>query len=204
MWRQLAVCLLARHRICYTVYLWGWASGEGRRPVRPLRVLPQTLRRERHQSSSLMSDIDRVWQSPRRPSGDPLVLRVAADLRPDRAARELLSKMPHGETDLTLAQRLEVIGVALGRLSPSSAPRASAKALWRSTLPVVLVADRQTRGFSKAHDVAEQIGFLLYGSRLDIHGVPDATVFADAFERAFLDVWPSTQARRRRTKKALT
>lgn len=142
-------------------------------------------KRGRRVSPSLMSDVDRVWLAAHHPSVGGDLLHEAAHLAPKDAAAMLLHHLPQSDTQWTLGQRLDCIGIAVGRLSSPFAVKGRARSLWRSTLPVLLVTDAPFRKSPSAHEIAEQVGYLIYGSETDASSHEQVKVFAGEFEHGF-------------------
>lgn len=145
-------------------------------------------KRGRRVTPKLMSDIDRVWRGPQHPSVGGDLLNDAAKLAPTQAADLLLDHMPKSVNPVTLSQRLDSIGIALGTLTPSFGAKGDARSLWRSTLPVMLVSKHPRRNALLAREIAEQVGYLIYGST---RGEPDhrqVRDFANEFQQAFSGV----------------
>lgn len=135
-----------------------------------------------------MSDIDRVWLAPHHPSVGWELLHNARHLPPDKAAGLLLEHMPRTDQAASLAQRLDCIGIALGTLNPSFSARENARSLWRSTLPVMLVSPHPQGNAPIARELAEQVGYLVYGSAEGSSSHRRVRDFADEFKRAFAGV----------------
>ncbi|MFG6402498.1 hypothetical protein [Microbacterium sp. P04] len=134
-----------------------------------------------------MSDIDRVWMASHHPSVSGDLLNDAAHLPPDKAAGLLLKHIPQPRP-VSLGERLDCIGIALGTLSPTIAERGDARSVWRSTLPVLLVSEHPRRNAPLAREIAEQVGYLVYGSTAGPSSHRQVSAFADEFEHAFKGV----------------
>lgn len=156
---------------------------------RPLRF-PGPLtggKRGRRVTPSLMSDVDRVWLSRHHPSVNGELLHKAAQLAPDEAADLLLHYLPGKDDSSNLAERLDCLGIAVGSLTPSFASRGHARSFWRSTLPVLLVTDPTPENGPSPHEVAEQVGYLVYGSALGRRSHQQVRDFATRFESGLLN-----------------
>ncbi len=140
--------------------------------------------------SQLMADVDRVWLAPHPPSRDASLLVAAAGLEPEEAARFLLARVPHQNEGVGLAEGLDAIGIALGTLTTNRGARRGVRGLWRSTLPIVLVSTQPRRKSSMPREIAEQVGYLLYGEQQSASGVLQAQIFARSFQSTFSCLWP--------------
>lgn len=133
-----------------------------------------TIRVERRlstkQLSLLAADVDQVWLNADDPQGDAELLRQAASLDPEHAAKMLASAMSRAASP-TLKASLGALGIAVGKLTPNRWLRDGAYAVWRSTLPVILVSAPKKRNRLDRFSIPHQIGILVYGrgSRSDMH-----------------------------------
>lgn len=143
----------------------------------------------RRQASQFMADVDSVWLCPESPVGGEAILAAASTSPPRAAAESLLEQMGHAGLDADLASRFGMIGVAVGTLTPNLGHPKGVRAIWRSTLPVVLVTKQVPRRSSRTWEVSEQLGHLIYGTRRDESTrVPLARTFAHHFEKGLVGI----------------
>lgn len=140
------------------------------------------------QSSQFMADVDRVWLAPGSPRGDAHLLVVASTMPPSEAAEFLLEQMDGGTQVGSLTNRLGAIGIAVGTLTPNRGVPKGVRGIWRSTLPIVLVTGHPPRRVSRAWEVAEQVGYLIYGPRRGESGVSVANIFAGHFAEGLVGI----------------
>lgn len=131
-------------------------------------------------ASRLMADVDHVWRSLDSPAEGVKILGFASTLSPQEAA-ELLKERMGGDAGSSLASRLALVGIAVGTLSPNRSVPRGVRGIWRSTLPIILVGHIPHRT-SRAREISEQVGHLIYGGRRDASGLSSASVFAGYFE----------------------
>lgn len=133
-------------------------------------------------ASLLMADVDRVWLSSDAPEGGFSILTSVGRLSPEEAAESLLGQMGSLSIGMGLSERLALIGIAVGTLSHNRGVARGVRGIWRSTLPIVLVSQHLPRRASKIREVAEQVGYLIYGATRDHAGRLMATDFATYFK----------------------
>lgn len=135
-----------------------------------------------------MSDVDRVWLSAHHPSATGDLLHEAAHLGPKDAAGLLLHHMPTHTKAATLADSLDCLGIAVGTLTPTLATKGHARSLWRSTLPVLLITRSPSRKAPSTREIAEQVGYLVYGSAAGESSHRQVREFAEEFEHGLAHV----------------
>lgn len=125
--------------------------------------------------------------APRHPSGDAAVLHRASHLPPNGAAALLMERMPEVHSPADLRASLDKLGIAVGALNRKTARHQDARALWRSTLPVLLIATVPQRKTGIGREIAVEVGYLVYGSTSPARK-HNAEAFADTFASALQDV----------------
>lgn len=138
-------------------------------------------RSDRRRTARLMSDVDRVWLREGQPSGDSSYLVMAGIMEPQDAV-DMLRQVFDAITVPTLDDQLDVLGIAVGDLSSGDQGAAPVGAVWRSTLPVLLVTPAAKHDPEALLDIATAIGRLVYGSRISAAGSELATDFARLLE----------------------
>lgn len=132
--------------------------------------------------SQLMQDVDKVWMSDRSPSGDPVILRELSGDQPGEAAEKFRQYLIATDA-ITLADRIDPVGIALGILTKNRGIPSGVKAVWRSDLPVLLVTEEVPVNYDRALEIARELGALIY------HGQPESSVLVAEFAQQIYDVF---------------
>lgn len=139
-------------------------------------------------ASQFMADVDRVWLSVDAPDEGAPLLALARTLPANEGAELLLEQIRDHTRGDDLAHRLALIGIAVGTLSPNRGVPKGVRGIWRSTLPVVLVTRNVPRGTSRAREIAEEVGHLIYGDSRDGSARLLASTFAVHFKTGIEDL----------------
>lgn len=148
---------------------------EKRMKREPRQLKPKEL-------SLLMQDIDTVWMDERSPEGDAELLRQLANAAPEEAARALAELLSATEA-IQLEDRLDALGVACGVLRKNAGIPSGFRSMWRSTLPVLLIAEEIPANYDRPTEIARSLGCLIYGSNAEV-----VDVFADGLRSSFVEI----------------
>lgn len=116
------------------------------------------------------------------PSGDPAILRELSSDQPGEAAEKFRQHLIATDA-ITLADRIDPVGIALGVLTKNRGIPSGVKAVWRSDLPVLLVTEEVPVNYYRAYEIARELGALIY------HDQPESSVLVAEFAQQICDVF---------------
>lgn len=152
--------------------------------IRAIHRQIESRRWNNRTKSLLMSDVDRTWRYSDLPDTGESVLNDIGVLSPTQASSVIQSRLGElHDREIDLSLQLERVGLAVGRLTPNKAVPSGVYGVWRSAFPILLINDRLQSERKITHDIAQQIGFLVYGEALDESGEFKANLFADDLVR---------------------
>ncbi len=132
--------------------------------------------------SLLMQDIDAVWMDEHSPEGDAELLRQLANAAPEEAAHTLAELLSATEA-IQLEDRLDTLGVACGVLRKNTGIPSGVRGMWRSTLPVLLIAEEVPANYDRPTEIARSLGCLIYGTNAEL-----VDTFAEELRGNFVEI----------------
>lgn len=148
-----------------------------------LLKLKRTPKLQGEYMAQLIDDVERLYMGDEVVTGEkvPFLMSLQGESEKDAALTVMAYLTPHRQ--LSLQERLEVIGVSLGELTPNDAIPNGVKNFYRSANPMILMTREAPEDYHRPIEIAQAIGRLLYGTQ----NVESVTKFVQAFDMAALE-----------------
>lgn len=118
--------------------------------------------------SQLLADLDKVWMSDELVEGGHELIEYLGELSEREAASALASYLtPYSHLDLK--EKLGMVGIAVGELTPGRSTPSGVRGMIRSKTPILLITNDSPKNFHRPIEIARAIGEMIYGEGEPVH-----------------------------------